>query len=434
MWRRLIYHPEINYALRQTLVLCLPVLFGLLIGQLQLGLMFSLVPACCNIAGLDTPHKRFFKRLIVGGSLFAFSGVLLQQALLWHVPLPALMLGLALLLGVTGEISPLHARLLPAALVAAIFALSTAGTVPIWQAPLLYAIGTAWYGLFTWFWFKLWKEQPMRETLSQLYLELADYFEAKYSLLTQHTDPQTALPPLLVRQQKVMDLISLLYQQLNFLPHTNNLESACSAPFRWRWTCRSTSPSACICRKRCKTGGAEPGRSDHSPQCSGDRRPAARGGARYSLPSTFEALLHDPRAGGAGKMAAQHPDNPVGQFCYYHFSRIARLLRTQHPLYRRDLMPGQHRLPFWPALLSYLSFKSTALRNAARLGVTLAVGSSLGAVFNLPKPYWILLTIMLVSQNGYKPGCVFSTVRWARLPGYCWRPGCCSCSCRREKR
>lgn len=40
MWRRLIYHPEINYALRQTLVLCLPVLFGLLIGQLQLGLMF----------------------------------------------------------------------------------------------------------------------------------------------------------------------------------------------------------------------------------------------------------------------------------------------------------------------------------------------------------------------------------------------------------
>ncbi|MDI5817474.1 hypothetical protein MJI46_32705, partial [Salmonella enterica subsp. enterica serovar Cerro] len=42
----LIYHPEINYALRQTLVLCLPVAVGLLIGQLHLGLLFSLVPAC----------------------------------------------------------------------------------------------------------------------------------------------------------------------------------------------------------------------------------------------------------------------------------------------------------------------------------------------------------------------------------------------------
>jgi YccS/YhfK family integral membrane protein len=113
---------------------------------------------------------------------------------------------------------------------------------------------------------------------------------------------------------------------------------------------------------------------------------------RFSMTNELAALE---------KVAAQHADNPVGQFCFYHFSRIARLLRTQYPLYRRDLMVGQSRLPFWPALASYLSFKSNALRNAARLGVILAAGSSLGIFFNLPKPYWILLTIMLVSQNGY---------------------------------
>ncbi|MFP3374517.1 hypothetical protein, partial [Pseudomonas sp. SIMBA_068] len=76
--RRIIYHPEVNYALRQTLVLCLPVALGWLAGDLQKGLLFSLVPACCNIAGLDTPHKRFFKRLIVGGSLFALGSFLMQ--------------------------------------------------------------------------------------------------------------------------------------------------------------------------------------------------------------------------------------------------------------------------------------------------------------------------------------------------------------------
>ncbi len=38
------------------------------------------------------------------------------------------------------------------------------------------------------------------------------------------------------------------------------------------------------------------------------------------------------------KIARQHPDNPVGQFCYWHFSRIARVLRTQKPLYARDLL------------------------------------------------------------------------------------------------
>ena len=100
MWRRLIYHPEVNYALRQTLVLCLPVAVGLLFGNLQSGLLFSLVPACCNIAGLDTPHRRFFKRLIVGGSLFAISSLIMQLLLLYtSVPLPVILVVMALLLG-----------------------------------------------------------------------------------------------------------------------------------------------------------------------------------------------------------------------------------------------------------------------------------------------------------------------------------------------
>ncbi len=205
MWRRLIYHPEVNYALRQTLVLCLPVAIGLLLGHLQQGLLFSLVPACCNIAGLDTPHKRFFKRLIIGGCLFAGCSLVVQLLLAQAIPLPFILSGLALLLGVTAEISSLHARLLPASLIAAIFTLSLAGNMPIWEPLLIYAFGTLWYGVFNWFWFWLWREQPLRESLSLLYRELADYCEAKYSLLTQHTDPSTALPPLLTRQQKVVD-------------------------------------------------------------------------------------------------------------------------------------------------------------------------------------------------------------------------------------
>jgi uncharacterized membrane protein YccC len=105
MWRRLIYHPEINYALRQTLVLCLPVTVGLIAGHLQQGLLFSLVPACCNIAGLDTLHKRFFKRVIIGGSLFAGSSLTVQLLLAQNIPLPLILTGLTLLLGVTAEIS-----------------------------------------------------------------------------------------------------------------------------------------------------------------------------------------------------------------------------------------------------------------------------------------------------------------------------------------
>jgi YccS/YhfK family integral membrane protein len=404
MWRRLIYHPEVNYALRQTIVLCLPVAVGLLLGHLQNGLLFSLVPACCNIAGLDTLHKRFFKRLAIGGTLFAVSSVLIQWLLQIPVPLPFVMLGLALLFGVTGELSPLHGRLLPASLIAAIFTLGLTGNVAVWVPPLLYFAGTVWYGLFNGLWFLLWKEQPMRETLSLLYRELADYIEAKYSLLTQHTDPETALPPLFARQQVVIDLIAQIYQQLHML--SANHQQQYKRLLRTFQVALDLQEHIAVSlhnpdevQKLVEQSHAEAVIRYNAQLVAARLRVLAddilyhRQPERFNMAVALEALE---------KIAQRHPENPVGQFCYYHFSRIARLLRTQRPLYRRDVMAdNQQRLSFWQALRSYCSLKSAALRNAARLGIMLAIGSSLGLVFNLPKPYWILMTVMFVSQNGY---------------------------------
>ena len=41
---------------------------------------------------------------------------------------------------------------------------------------------------------------------------------------TQHTDPEKALPPLLVRQQKAVDLITQCYQQMHMLSAQNNTD------------------------------------------------------------------------------------------------------------------------------------------------------------------------------------------------------------------
>ncbi|MDF7661455.1 YccS/YhfK family putative transporter [Erwiniaceae bacterium L1_54_6] len=404
MWRRIIYHPEVNYALRQTLVLCLPVALGWLFGDLQKGLLFSLVPACCNIAGLDTPHKRFFKRLIVGGSLFATGSFLIQWLTDYHVPLPLIMLALPLLVGVTGEISPLHGRLLPGTLIAAIFTLSLAGRMPIWVTPLLYIGGTLWYGLFNWFWFWLWKEQPMRETLSLLYRELADYCDAKYTLLTQLTDPEKALPPLLARQQKAVDLITTCYQQMHMLSASrNNSHKRLTRAFQVALDLQEHISVSLHqpeeVQKLVEQSHAEAVIRWNAKTISARLRLLADAILYHQLPERFHM---EKQLGALEKIARQHPDNPVGNFCLYHFSRIARVLRTQKPLYTRDLMADrQRRLPFFPALRSYLSLKSPALRTAARFAVMLMFGSALALFFNIPKPYWILMTTMFVSQNGY---------------------------------
>ncbi|AIR64186.1 YccS/YhfK family putative transporter [Cedecea neteri] len=405
MWKRLIYHPEVNYALRQTLVLCLPVAIGLLLGSLQNGLLFSLVPACCNIAGLDTPHKRFFKRLIIGGSLFALSSLILQLLLLYtHIPLPAILIVMALLLGVTAEISSLHARLLPASLIAAIFTLSMAGNMPIWKPMVLYIFGTIWYGAFNWFWFRLWREQPLRESLSLLYRQLADYCEAKYSLLTQHTDPEKALPPLLARQQKAVDLITTCYQQLHML--SANQQNGYKRLLRAFQVALDLQEHISVSlhqpeevQKLVEQSHAEAVIRWNAQTIAARLRVLADDILYHRYPTRFTM---DKQIDALEKIARQNPDNPVGQFCHYHFSRIARVLKTQRPLYVRDLMEDrERRLPFFPALKSYLSFKSSALRSSARLGVMLTIASLLGSFLHLPKPYWILMTVMFVTQNGY---------------------------------
>ena len=404
MWRRIIYHPEVNYALRQTLVLCLPVALGWLFGDLQKGLLFSLVPACCNIAGLDTPHKRFFKRLIVGGSLFAIGSFLIQFLTSYAVPLPLILFVLPLLIGVTGEISPLHGRLLPATLIAAIFSLSLVGRMPVWVPPLLYIGGTLWYGLFNWFWFWLWKEQPMRETLSLLYRELADYCDAKYTLLTQLTDPEKALPPLLARQQKAVDLITTCYQQMHMLSASrDNSHKRLTRAFQVALDLQEHISVSLHqpeeVQKLVEQSHAEAVIRWNAKTISARLRLLADAILYHQLPDRFHM---EKQLGALEKIARQNPDNPVGNFCYYHFSRIALVLRTQKPLYTRDLMADrQRRLPLFPALRSYLSLKSAALRTAARISVMLMFGSALALFFNIPKPYWILMTIMFVSQNGY---------------------------------
>lgn len=404
MWRRIIYHPEVNYALRQTLVLCLPVALGWLAGDLQKGLLFSLVPACCNIAGLDTPHKRFFKRLIVGGALFATGSFLIQYLTGLNVPLPLILLVLPLLIGVTGEISPLHGRLLPGTLIAAIFTLSLIGRMPIWVPPLLYIGGTLWYGLFNWFWFWLWKEQPMRETLSLLYHELADYCDAKYTLLTQLTDPEKALPPLLARQQKAVDLITTCYQQMHMLSASrDNSHKRLTRAFQVALDLQEHISVSLHqpeeVQKLVEQSHAEAVIRWNARIISARLRVLADAILYHQLTGRFE--MEKPLS-ALEKIARQHPDNPVGHFCLYHFSRIARVLRTQKPLYTRDLMADrQRRLPLLPALRSYLSLKSSALRTAARFAVMLMFGSALALFFNIPKPYWILMTILFVSQNGY---------------------------------
>ncbi|MGU0043119.1 FUSC family membrane protein [Escherichia coli] len=274
--------------------------------------------------------------------------------------------------------------------------------MPVWETLLIYALGTLWYGLFNWFWFWIWREQPLRESLSLLYRELADYCEAKYSLLTQHTDPEKALPPLLVRQQKAVDLITQCYQQMHMLSAQNNTDyKRMLRIFQEALDLQDIFRSVCISRKRCKSWSSVAMRKKLSAGMRNRRRSPARAGddiLYHRLPTRFTM---EKQIGALEKIARQHPDNPVGQFCHWHFSRIARVLRTRKPLYARDLLADkQRRMPLLPALKVLVAKVSGATQcrttqcDVKRCQPDGHRAASAEVVLDL-------MTVLLVTQNGY---------------------------------
>jgi uncharacterized membrane protein YccC len=164
-----------------------------------------------------------------------------------------------------------------------------------------------------------------------------------------------------VRQQKAVDLITQCYQQMHMLSaHRNNDYKRLLRAFQEALDLQEHISVSLHqpeeVQKLVERSHAEQVIRWNARTVAERLRVLADDILYHRLPTRFSM---EKQIGTLEKIANQHPDNPVGQFCYWHFSRIARVLRTQRPLYARDLMADkQRRLPLIPALKSYLSLKS----------------------------------------------------------------------------
>ncbi len=107
---------------------------------------------------------------------------------------------------------------------------------------LIYALGTYGMACLTGSGSGCGRNNRCVNPLSLLYVNLRSTAKPNTHLLTQHTDPEKSLPPLLTRQQKVVITISRCYQQLHMLAANKNHEYKRLLHLPWGWICRSISP------------------------------------------------------------------------------------------------------------------------------------------------------------------------------------------------
>lgn len=146
--------------------------------------------------------------------------------------------------------------------------------------------------------------------------------EAKYSLLTQHIDPETALPPLLQRQQKVMDLIAQIYQQMHMLSLVHNPEYKrllryfqVALDLQEHITVSLSQPDEV--QKLVEKSQAEAILRRNAQVITERLKTVADDILYHRYPQHFSM---DNELSALEKLSNQHPDNPVGKFCYYHLA------------------------------------------------------------------------------------------------------------------
>ncbi|MHC8469508.1 FUSC family membrane protein [Plesiomonas shigelloides] len=401
--KHLLLHPEFNFGLRQTLIVAIPVLTALALGNVMYGLLLFLSVPCCTVAGLDAPQQHYLRRVITVAAIFASASLFVGGLLQLGLPEPLILLLLALVYGVVREISSQNTKLMPACLAAGILTLALLKIFPFWQAAGVFLIGVAWFGLFTFCWIHLWKFVPLRDTLNKSYRALADYLDSKYQVLVNATDPEQASLVLLQKQQNLMELLSQSSQLLNQL-------DAQSWPGGQKML--RLYQTALDLQEHITSSLNQPQRV-HDEICACQAQAVILGNVSMMvqrLRAIADSILYadrladfDMQAGlnDLQRLQTQHPDSEVLHFCAYHFGQVARLLQTLRPTYERELCPRIPDSPLLTALKNYLNWNASSLRMAARSGVTLAIGAQIGALLSLPRSYWVLLTIVLVMQSGY---------------------------------
>lgn len=401
--KHLLLHPEFNFGLRQTLIVAIPVLTALALGNVMYGLLLFLSVPCCTVAGLDAPQQHYLRRVVTVAAIFASASLFVGGLLQLGLPEPLILLLLALVYGVVREISSQNTKLMPACLAAGILTLALLKIFPFWQAAGVFLIGVAWFGLFTFCWIHLWKFVPLRDTLNKSYRALADYLDSKYQVLVNATDPEQASLVLLQKQQNLMELLSQSSQLLNQL-------DAQSWPGGQKML--RLYQTALDLQEHITSSLNQPQRV-HDEICACQAQAVILGNVSMMvqrLRAIADSILYadrladfDMQAGlnDLQRLQTQYPDSEVLHFCAYHFGQVARLLQTLRPTYERELCPRIPDPPLLTALKKYLNWNASSLRMAARSGVTLAIGAQIGALLSLPRSYWVLLTIVLVMQSGY---------------------------------
>ena len=438
-WQKFWANDQINYSIKVCIALV-----GVILPAWYLGATDSLMTpmilgvVASALAEVDDRLWGRVKALIITLACFAVAS--LSVELLYAHP-PWFAVGLfCSTFGFTmlGAMGPSYSRMSFASLLLAIYTMIGAGASPVfWEQPVLLLAGALWYGILSLVWYMLWPDRPVRQSLANIFTELAGYLHSKSRLFDPVANMQPQ-PLRLAEARKNAQVVNALNQAKATLIHRLRRrvqeraflriylvaqdihERVSSSHYRYQDLATSFARSdvlfrvqklllaqADICRALAHT--LTMGQSDinqsHATEVLGELAQSLSWLHQQHNPHWYSGLvqldyLHANLATVNQLMSSVVEDELVAGSTDRSTGQEDEAVDVDE-LELADPSPKSAR-EYLLRIRNECRLDSSLFRHAVRLAIALTLGYGLVLVMNQPGGYWILLTTLFVCQPGYR--------------------------------
>lgn len=360
--------------------------------------------------------------------VFALLGWAVPAVAPWPVAQALLLAGAGVLLTLLGSVSERYTAIALGSMVFAIFTglVSHNETTPTPLATILMLAGAAWYGLVTVGWSALWPQPPVRYRLSRLYVLLGEYLRLKAQLLEPVRDADLAHRrlALALHNGQVVNALNAAKESLfarlppgprplwlqvamqQYLAAQDVHERVSSSHEHYELLAQTLFHSDVL--YRCQRVLTVLGEQSHkfAEAIRHHSLPSHQGITARAIEDMQAAMAHleknvsavppvPERAMRATRALGHNLQSLALIFAHLHqppACAVNDALWNRQPRSWRDA---------YARVRSHLYLESPQLRHAVRLGLGLLMGYGVMALTKDPHGYWILLTVLFVSQARY---------------------------------
>jgi uncharacterized membrane protein YccC len=401
---RAIYDRRINQGMWLTLASGMLLVAFTVAGFPHLVIYALLSVFSSLIVGVDQPGPHSRTRLLRIVLLFYATSLLLLWVQYLELPIVLVLFPLIFIFAMFAVLGSWSGRMGTGSMVVAVLTLAWPTDYPFWLFPLLIAGGTLWYGFTANLWMLWWGHRGLRDSMGQLFTEIADYYILKSQFYQKELDKEE-FTQLYTHQEKVYVQINAckdylnLYGEQSYNSELENLEKDFLFAVDVMELLQANQHRIDEIRDFILSNDLETPYSDlavavatvlkrKSYAVRTRRRPD------MDIESRFDIFVKALKSAGTETPLLAHSLSR-------QFGLLRTLLVTQEPAFQRTLAIPDARPSLFAALKPHLNFRSSILRYALRLSVTVSFGILVAGWLHLEKSYWVLLAILFVMQSGY---------------------------------